>query len=209
MRVGIMSYSARRINQYCRVRRKPLIPRAGQYFCYLATHGRASVSSAEDRMNMRPFQFTLKSVLLVSTAFASLLGVAAWLFRPDWKYTGQLHAVIKGADRVVVRDGGHDWPDAVDAHPVLFEIRDAQEIDLVRQQIVFERNQYAGAAECGCRGYPVIDWYRGDTRIALTTLKHGELIVWDGFADGAALTDKSGQRIVEWLVRNGVPRNRL
>jgi len=127
--------------------------------------------------------------------------------RADWQYSGQLHSVIRRADRILVRDGGDDWPEIVDAYPVLFEVRDPDEIAILQKHIRFHRNQCATV--CGCRGYPVIDWYAGDARIALTSLQHGTAIRWDGFAGDASLTGESAQFIVEWLLRNGVSKAKL
>ena len=140
---------------------------------------------------------------------AVVTALAAMLLRPhpDWVYSGQFHAVIKDADRIVVRDGGYDWPDAVAALPVLFEINDSKQVNEVRQRIVFERNQYADV--CGCHGYPVIEWYQGETRIVLVSLQHGEAIRWGGFSGDAYLTRKSGQWIVQWLIGHGVPKPEL
>lgn len=160
----------------------------------------------------------LKALLAVGIALALLLGSAVWLLSPEpvWQYTGQFHAVIDRANRVVVRDGGHcSAPDDADGYPVLFEIRDVVQTNELRRQLVFQQDQYGLA--CGCSGYPVIDWYDGDTRIAHTSLHHGEAIRWtriaqpdqpirwDGFQNDGVLTDESSEWVVQWLVHNGVP----
>ncbi len=141
---------------------------------------------------------------------ALLLGGVVWLLQPpppDWLYTGQLHAAIRDADRIVVLDGGNDWSETVNAYPVLFEIQDAQHVREVQKHFVFKVNQYA--MKCACQGYPVIAWYHGDERIAYVSLQHGRAIRWDAFQGDATLSDESGQWIVQWLVRNGVPKAAL
>ncbi len=155
------------------------------------------------------FRAILKALALYGlTVF--VLAFAFWCFEPepDWLYTGQLHAMIADADRIVVRDEGHHRDsEAADACAVLFETQDAKEVEAVRENLEFEEGQRA--VSCACLSYPVIEWYRGDAQLALVSLQHGQAIRWDGAAGDAELTDESGKWLVQWLVRNGVAQDDL
>ncbi len=126
-----------------------------------------------------------------------------------WEYGGEFHRVIAGADRIVVRDGGFDCYGAVDDQPVLFEVTDLDEIREVRKRLQFEREQET--TSCFCCGYPGIDWYEGDKRVALTSLQHRYRIRWKDFPGDARLTDESSHWLTYWLARHSVagPRERL
>jgi hypothetical protein len=152
----------------------------------------------------------LKSAVLPTVAFVLLLGLVAWFVRPrsNSERTHQFRTVVDRADRIVVRHGVYPWrPEVLDTYPVLFEVRNIDQVDEVRRRIAFERDQEGGA--CGCMGYPVIVWYRGDTRIAIMSVQHGQAIRWNGFKGDGDLTGESRKWVIQWLVRNGVPRAML
>ena len=76
---------------------------------------------------------------------------------------------IKGADRIVIRNGGHDCcGNDVDTQEVLAEITDSQGIEEISQNLTFQRRYPSilpTVARCSCCGYPGIDWYRDGRRI--------------------------------------------
>jgi hypothetical protein len=155
----------------------------------------------------RPFQFSLRQLLLVVTGCAVLLALGVLLFRqqprpPDWLYEGQLHEAIAGADRIVVREGGFAWSGTGPQYRVLFEVTDAVEIKAVFGNLEFQAGQYAEV--CGCEGHPELHWYQGDRCLAATRVKHGEAIHWDELPGQADLTEKSSQWLAQWLVGHGI-----
>jgi hypothetical protein len=119
-----------------------------------------------------------------------------------WSYRGELHKVVSGADRIVIRDGGLDCCGSVDGQRTIAEITDADAMRLVLRNLAFEPRQMGG--DCLCCGYPGLDWYRGSTRLALTSVKHGSNIAWGQFPSSAALTQKSATWLKGWLVGHGV-----
>jgi len=146
------------------------------------------------------------------TRLAPLLAIAACATpraKHERSHDGQLHKQISEADRIVVRDGGFDCCRSVEKDKVLFEVTDPAELAEVHRRLEFKRGQEGGS--CLCCGYPGIDWYKGDTRLALTALQHGCALRWKGFADDAPLTRESSEWIVEWLASHGatLPKKRL
>ena len=122
-----------------------------------------------------------------------------------WRYQGELHACIASADRIVVRDCGytHCFPEEkAQKRKILFEVSDPVELREVRELLVFQPDQTND--ECMCCGYPRVDWYRGQERLALTSIQHGLTLRWKGFPGDAWLTEASSSRLVEWLARHGV-----
>ena len=155
----------------------------------------------------RPFQFSLRQLLLVVTGCSVLLALGVLLFRrppraPDWKYEGQLHKAIAGADRIEVREGEFAPSETGPQYRVLFEVTDPVEIKAVFDHLEFQTGQYAGV--CACEGHPELHWYEGERCLAATRVKHGEAIAWDELPGQAALTEKSSQWLVQWLVGHGM-----
>ena len=95
----------------------------------------------------------------------------------------------------------------MDASDVLFEIQDLEEVEAVQRNLVFEEGQRG--VRCACIGYPGIDWYRGETLVAETSVQHGRAIRWYEVPGDATLTGKSEEWLVQWLVSNGVPKSNL
>jgi hypothetical protein len=127
--------------------------------------------------------------------------------RPAWTYENQFHDTVGQADRVVVRDGGFDFDGDTDNQPVLFEITDPAEIKQLCEGLAFETGQERST--CMCNGYPRVDWYRGEERIAVTSVQHGRAIRWIDFQGDAQLTIESGAWLVPWLVEHGVDEARM
>lgn len=115
------------------------------------------------------------------------------------------HGHFPQTDRVVMRDGGFDCCGSVDGQRVLFETSDSAEIQQLREHT--EIVQEKPGVPCGCCGYPRIDWYSGDKRLALTALKHGYSIRWKGIPSEMPLTGKSVSWLANWLRGHGVPES--
>lgn len=155
-------------------------------------------------------------LLAFSLCALSLLWMLSGCREPDlvaWTYNGQLHAAIEMADRIVIRDGGHDRDDAiVDRYAVIDEITIPAEVKDVFVHLTFRSRQQSG--RCGCTGYPMIDWYCGDERLARVSVQHGTAVrwygdpaqPWNGVQGDVALTEESCEWLVRWLVRHGVAK---
>jgi hypothetical protein len=55
-----------------------------------------------------------------------------------------------------------------------------------------------------CCGYPAIDWYKGDYRLALTSVQHGGAIRWRDFPGDASLTKESSEWLIDWFLEHGI-----
>jgi len=120
---------------------------------------------------------------------------------------------IRDADRIVVRDGGFNCCASIDKNPILFTVTDPADIQDVFSHIQFVPFTNALTGGCMCCGYPGIDWYRKNRRVALTAVQHGHGIRWREFGTSYSgpfrhygdlpLTIESSIWIIEWLRRHG------
>lgn len=142
----------------------------------------------------------------------------ALISQKPFTYRGQFQEAIRKADRLVVRDGGYDCCGKVDADTVLFAITNATELLQVATNLQFAPFTTTNSLfdSCMCCGFPGIDWYRGDRRLALTAVQHGKRLRWKGFTTmriawvfkagygDAPLTPAASQWLVDWLASHGV-----
>jgi hypothetical protein len=142
-----------------------------------------------------------------ATAFIFvLIFIAAMAFAGElesWEYDGGFHEVIARADRVVIRHGGFNCCGPVDRQRILRTFTDQQEIARLNRMIQFEKTQTRES--CKCCGYPGLDWYQGEKRIALTSVQHGRAVRWKGFPGDAQLTFRSSKDLARWLLNLRVP----
>jgi hypothetical protein len=124
----------------------------------------------------------------------------------DWEYNGKFHKLIDLADRIVIRDGGFNCCGPVDEQKILLEIKNPKQIKKLNKIIRFDKKQEGG--ECDCCGYPGIDWYRGDYRLALTGIKHGSGLCGRDFPTEALLTKESSKKLAKWLLDHNIPDQR-
>ncbi len=152
------------------------------------------------------FRFRFPRLLTLAAVCVVVLGIGIWLV-PAWRYTGELHAALRQADRLIVRDNEYNGPETVDAQPVLFEVTSSAELKQILGQLEFQTNQFRSG--CKCHGFPMLDWQKDGKRIAVTSVQHGKAIRWDGFEGDATLTEQSSRWLVSWLTSHGVPAERL
>ena len=87
---------------------------------------------------------------------------------------------IARADKIVIRDGGHDCCGAkIDEQPVLLVVTNAAEIAEFNSRLRFAVSDDMGC--CACCGHPGIDWGKDGRRIALTSAHHGFALRWCDF----------------------------
>jgi hypothetical protein len=173
------------------------------------------------------------TLVAVTTVLALLVGgLAYWKWRAI--YTALLYhqpvrldeafqKAIASADRIVVRKGGFDCCRPVDKDPVLFVITNKSELQaiagLLRPVSAKITNSFA-LAQCGCCGYPGMDWYKGRQRVAVTAVQHGRMLRWKGFSTARVLgftvgyadcplTPESQLLLKKWLREHGAADSHL
>ena len=150
------------------------------------------------------------ALLLVpaSIGVAVAISVMVWQRTTDpLRYQKRFHRTISSTDKIVVRDGGYDCCGPVDGQKVLFEVVDPMELAEVRNHICFAPGTPSDG--CLCCGYPGIDWYCGNKRIALTSVQHGVALRWKGFPGDAHFTEESAQWLRQWFKRHGLSKSEL
>lgn len=124
-------------------------------------------------------------------------------------YRYELHQAITGADRIVVREGGHTCcvtPEEMLLQTVYYSTTNALEISQVIEHTDFRPT--LDYNPCMCCGQPGIDWFKGDERLAITTWKHGYgILMEDGFV--GMLTQDSKQWLNKWLLDHGVTEEQM
>ncbi|MHB1036640.1 MAG: hypothetical protein ACYC35_18090, partial [Pirellulales bacterium] len=147
-----------------------------------------------------------RKALVLGAFLAILVGSAscvvwAYVYVPI-SYGLRFHRAIEAADRLVIRHGGFDCCGSVDGQRILFDVVDPAQIAEVRQNLEF----VWGLPDrgCACCGYPGMDWYCGQTRVALTSVQHWKAIRWSGFKGDAHLTAESSLWLEQWLKAHGV-----
>jgi len=170
----------------------------------------ATVPEAGVHEAKRQPRFCRRSLLRGALVFGGLAAVslAAWRdARDPVRHNRHLHNVMAWADRIVVRAGGFDCCRPVEGQKVLFEVVNVDELTDVRDHLQIMPGRPSGG--CLCCGFPGIDWYRGNTRLALTSVHHGVRLSWIGFPGDAILTLESHQWLRQWLERHGLNQERL
>ena len=120
--------------------------------------------------------------------------VGLWLYFAVLAYMS-FRSAVKDADRVVIRDGGGLCHSDPDKEPVLFEITDKAEIAAFNDMFEFTGR----SVPCMCCGYPGVDWWRGDKRVAVSAIHHGSALRVEGIPGDLRLSSASGRRIQKWL----------
>ena len=120
---------------------------------------------------------------------------------------------IATADRIVVSDSGFTCHHDYNETNILFVVTNKVEIEAVRNNIRFPEETQIDM--CLCCGWPRIEWYKGNKKLALTSVQHGAGIRWRGFSQyrllgfqvgygDAGLTKESQAWLKEWLESHGI-----
>ena len=175
-------------------------------------------SPASQAIPRHPFQFSLRTLLLMSFGVALLGGLAVIVVRvitrppPLTAFDEQLRGAIANADRLEVRYGFLRFQDKPTAAKTLFTVTDPLEIAEIYRSLVFEQGQVDEDGGCDCMGLLGFDWYDQDDLLVSTALMHGTSIrCYDRGASGelwcidAELTKKSADWLVDWFAKHGIP----
>lgn len=133
------------------------------------------------------------------------------------------HDAINGADRLVIRRGGFDCCRSVEDDPALFTVAGQSAVEEIASQIHLQPLIITNSSElpeCGCCGYPGMDWYRGSKRVALISVHHGKMLRWSGFSTArilgrtvsyadAPLLPESGVWLNNWLAAHGASESQF
>ena len=116
---------------------------------------------------------------------------------------GSFTNLIATADKIVIRDGGHDCCGAkIDEQPVLSVVTNASEIAEFNARIKFSVSD--GMWCCGCCGHPGIDWWKDGRRIVLASAQHGIALRWRDFPCDMPFTPDSVKALAEWFKGRGL-----
>ena len=107
----------------------------------------------------------------------------------------QFRAMVKDADRVIIRDGGGLCHSDPDKEPSLYAITNKTEIAEFNRMFRFSSQ----TMRCRCCGYPGVDWCRDGKRIAVSAIHHGIALRIEGRCFDWHLSPRSQERIKEWL----------
>ena len=120
----------------------------------------------------------------------------AWSGFAALRSSHRFHSAIAGADRIVIRDGGFDCCCTnVDTQAVLLVLTNQADIAEFNSLIKFR----APVMKCRCCGYPGVDWWKGEERLALTSVQHGHALRWDGFSGDVGFTRSSSRMVRKWF----------
>ncbi len=111
------------------------------------------------------------------------------------------YATVADCDRIAIRNGGYTCCSRV-GKDILVEITDPDEVKAFIEAIKFTSPSWLS---CKCCGYPGIDFYCDDERLALTAVKHGETMRWQGFGMAEVyLADDTRQFLAEFFRRHDI-----
>ncbi|MHB1033753.1 MAG: hypothetical protein ACYC35_14640 [Pirellulales bacterium] len=150
-------------------------------------------------------RFSWRTLLRVAVILCVLAGAAAGVWMAFLSPAARFRHAVAHADRIVVRDGGFDCCGPVDDEAILFQVTDPAEIEEVLANLEMAESR----PHCACCGFPGIDFYRGQTRVALTSVQHGDAIRWSGWFCDLRLSQKSQEWLVGWLVKHGVSEKEI
>lgn len=180
----------------------------------------------------RKRSFRLKRLSKLMLGFAVLGMVAFWkqesllrvlVYHKPVHLDEAFHEAIAEADRIDIRRGGFDCCEPVNSDPVLFTVSGRAAVKQIASHIHLQSLKITDSSElgeCGCCGYPGMDWYRGQKRVALTSVHHGKALRWGGFSTtrimgrtvgyaDAPLMPESGAWLTNWLAEHGASEAQL
>lgn len=154
-----------------------------------------------EHIGAKKWQFGLPTLMLV-VVVAAVVALVLRSLKPVRVFNGpELSDYLARLqpDRIILRDAGQD---ATEEHPILAEITDPSEVQMVRSNLKF-KSPSSGMA-CACYGFPAIEWYRGDRQLAVVSVQHREALRWRGWRGDADLTPASSAWLGRWLDSYGV-----
>lgn len=138
--------------------------------------------------------------ILAGLALVALAIAICWLIFRD--QNAAFHSAIANADRISVFDGGNGGDGPLGNDVILFEVTDPRELKTVFENIKLKTRE----SPCKCFGFPGIEWFRGKTLLATTSVQHGGSLRWQG---DFILDEQSAEWLVEWLVQHGVSEKEI
>ena len=109
---------------------------------------------------------------------------------------------IANADRIVVRTGPvSGFASEPENQPVLATVTNAADIAAFNHLFRFHYS-VLGFGTCMCRGYPYVDWFRGDEWVKTAAIKHGQAVAFD-FGD-MPLTVDATVELRQWFTDHGI-----
>ena len=177
-----------------------LFPAPRKWFAEVNRIRKAWMTNPKSRLYIRLFEgaayLTLAGILLFSCwkLFAFTIGINT-----------KFQNAIKNADRIVIRDGGYNCCiKDVDAQPQLYVITNAAEIAAFNRLFKFRPEL---PDDCSCCGYPGIDWWQGEKKLALTAVKHGHALKWKEFHGAMTFSNWSDHHLHQWFADHAIPFN--
>lgn len=140
----------------------------------------------------------IREIAVYFIAVAHLLIIGLWLHYVIGYFgidMARFRAMVKDADRIVIRDGGGLCHSDLDKEPSLYEITNRTEIAEFNAMFRFSGT----CMPCMCCGYPGVDWWRDGKRIAVSAIHHGSALRVEGKVCDWRLAISSGRRIDRWL----------
>lgn len=116
---------------------------------------------------------------------------------PLFSETARFAEAVKDADRVVIRNIMRTGPEDYDQAPVLVTLTDSAEIAAFRASFRFQDK--GKFFDCFCSGNPLIEWWRGDVRLARTAIHHLKGLKWDRFYGAAYFTPEAQAELRAWF----------
>ncbi len=144
-------------------------------------------------------------------AVIHLVAVGLWCHFAvgDFLLNVRFRAMVREADKIVIRDGGNLCSSDPEKEETLYEITNKADIAKFNGLFSFSSRK----TQCKCCGYPGIDWWRDGKRIAISAIHHESALRIDGKISDWRFSLDARQRICRWLdehcgedVRRGIPR---
>jgi hypothetical protein len=146
----------------------------------------------------------MRRLIAIATLILVAFAVAAFLFYPIYaaaRWSPELCAVARGADRLVIKTGGPCHPNP-DRDVVRFETTDTNAIAQVLSGL--EAKSETGM-HCRCCGSPTVYFYRGEQVLAAVSMHHRVTLRWhqSGHSD-VTLTANSMSFLLAFFRDHGV-----
>lgn len=125
--------------------------------------------------------------------------------KKTWRYEGEFHRAVEGADRLIVREYGLACAGQPDERLVLYVVDDPTEVHRIAEKLQFQEEQTREV--CMCCGSPGLDWYRGEELVATTSVQHGKALRFGDLPGDVAFTDDAVAWYSTWAASIPDPRS--